>query len=111
MDERRKYLRVNSTFQIQCQTFDKDKIPLGSPETKNISVNGVLLVVPEKREIGQKIMMKFNLPGSEDELMARGKIVWAKSFTSDAIDIGVEFLNIRDADVKKIKEYILSQSN
>ena len=100
--EKRQFLRIKSDFCIWYQTIDEDDVSFGRPQTKNISAGGILLEMEEGERVGATIMMKFQLPGYENEINAKGKIVRVTRIEAQRFEIGIEFIEIAPEDMQAI---------
>ena len=108
--EKRKHPRVNADLKVSGRSFDKYKISLEDSKSKNISEGGMLIKMPRDGRVGSKIIVKFSLPDNDEEILVRGKIAWVENINAQDYNIGIEFLNIRESDIKKIKGYISQKS-
>ena len=111
--EKRRFPRLNTSVDIEYGIFKKESLQEGKAVTKNISAGGICFVVCEKIEIDTILDIKFNLKDINYTIKARGKVVRSSCFTaiSDNIaryDLGVEFIEIRDADRQKLSQYVLN---
>lgn len=117
-EERRKYPRLNVNVRVNW-----DKAGSSAPRqseksdiTKNVSEGGICLIVYDKPEIGQHLLLKIELPAKKI-IQSKGRIVWVKEFgivgKTDEMryDIGIEFSDIDPGDREGLKEFISSLLN
>ncbi len=73
---------------------------------KDVSPDGICIFIPEKAEKGMIICMNIYLPGTEEAITAKGKVVWRhegdyyKLYT-----IGIEFTQITEEAKKVLDGY------
>lgn len=108
--EKRKHPRVDGDFKVSGKSFDKYKISLEDSKAKNISEGGMLLKMPRDGMVGSKIVIKFTLPDDDEKILVRGKIAWIENINPQDYNIGIEFINIRESDINKIKKYVSKES-
>lgn len=111
--ERRKFARLNVLVDIiytKRQQAEDKKLSLA----KNISGGGICLIAYEELKESEILDLKIVLPKEKEPVKAVGRVAWAKEFIiGDAssgrrLDVGVEFLEIKDEDVNKIHQYLLT---
>ena len=76
----------------------------------NVSVRGLLLETPEPVEIGSKLELSFQLPGEPEEIRAVGKVVREHPW-GDGLQVGVEFLILRDNGRDRIRAWVAAQGH
>ncbi len=110
-NERRKFSRLNIlvdvTYAKHADSKKRGKLTL----TKNIGKGGICFVGYEKLKIGDVIDLKVYLPGDNASIVAIAKVNWVKEFTigdtdSKRYDVGVEFIDIGEVDVKRVDNYV-----
>lgn len=79
--------------------------------TKNLSAGGLCITIYDDIGVGSRLTLKIYLPGESSPVVVIGKIVWKDEFiiSSDPqkrFEVGVEFVNIDDADRDKIYQYV-----
>lgn len=76
-------------------------------KTLDISHGGIFLETDEVLEIGTMIDMRFQIPNTNREVGAVGKVAWVgKSGTADTMGVGVKFSKIDPADLQVIVDYV-----
>ncbi len=98
----RKFVRINSDFNVWYQTLDEDDMSFGKPLSKNISAGGIQLEMEEPETVGAYLLLKFNVPEYDNKINARGRIVWVKKGESGNYEVGIEFLEISRDDMAAI---------
>lgn len=115
MIERRKFPRLNFRVDFEYNILNKTGFKDERAETKNISTGGICIILLNKVEIGDKLKLKFYLPGVNTPIMTVGRVVWTQEFTvgtidnSTAYDVGIEFIEISEDDRQKVNQYIAGQ--
>lgn len=105
--DQRKYLRADTNFKVWCQTFDREEVSYGRLLARNISINGIQLNILRLEDIGTQLLLQFKMPYEEDKIIARGKIVWSDKKNTDHYEIGIEFTDISDKDIKSINRFVM----
>lgn len=93
----RKHPRVPLLTQVQSQSGGLSTLG----QTENISVSGVLVLSRETLEAGSEVAVRFNLPGGR-HVDARGAV----RHSQPGRQMGIEFLQLQDADRKAIEEFV-----
>jgi c-di-GMP-binding flagellar brake protein YcgR len=113
-DERRRYARLNALVDVAC---NKHPLKPGKKSSlrlsKNISKEGICLIVYEKVNKGDLMDLKVYFPDTKVPVQVLARVVWVSEFTiGDAIgkryDVGFEFMKIKEADKNKISQYVFS---
>lgn len=104
--EKRKFPRVDCTFQVSCQTFQENRSNFNSSRSRNISIGGILLSTNKQGRLGEDIIIKFMVPQYGHKVLARGRIVRIRELKDGDFEIGVQFLNIRDKDIDQVSRFI-----
>ncbi|MBN1897286.1 MAG: PilZ domain-containing protein [Spirochaetes bacterium] len=102
--EKRKYIRLPGDFPVWYQTIQEDDISFGKPPSKNISAGGICLQMEEGEPVGTRIHLKFNIPGYEKKIEAKGKVVWMKRVETGKFELGIEFYEINQEDMDAINQ-------
>ncbi|MBU1077768.1 MAG: PilZ domain-containing protein [Spirochaetes bacterium] len=108
--EKRKFQRVNSTFEVWYQTLDMEDLSFGKPITKNISGGGLLLILPEIEKVGMAIRLKFRLPLYDEVINIEGKVVRVKRLDVGLYDMGIEFTQIKSKDRDLITAFAMENN-
>jgi len=109
--ERRKFIRLNSSVEIQYTVLDEGANQGIKTKSRNIGSGGMGFVASQKLENNKVLGLSIYMPGELMPIIAKGRVVWASPFESarsKGFDIGSEFLEIAPEDRKKINSYIHS---
>lgn len=101
LSERRKFRRVPMPAQIQAQAGGAAY----SVQAENISVGGVLIRTKDTLEEGQVVQLVFTLPGSKQEIRAKGKVL----HVSPEAFMGVQFESLSPHDKEAIEKFVESK--
>ncbi|GAB4307804.1 MAG: hypothetical protein Kow0090_22380 [Myxococcota bacterium] len=101
VDERRSSWRVEVDMWVEGTTAEGDCY---FQRSGNLSSGGIYLdrAVPHKE--GTRLMLKFSLPGDTEDIKVLGEIL--SHHDTDGLGMGVKFLDITDAQRKKIEKFI-----
>jgi uncharacterized protein (TIGR02266 family) len=84
--------------------------------TQNISAGGVFIATHHIRRIGDRITLKFTLPGSEKTLDVETEVRWIRENTAlqrveGAQGMGVRFINLSPETSAAINSFIQSRDS
>ena len=110
--ERRRFPRIRGAV--------VEYVPLGEAAkedvsfTKDVSKDGVCILIGEGIEIGTILCLKIYLPNSPDPIEAKGQVVWkeassylnAKTSKRVYYDVGMEFVDIDQKNKERLYRYI-----
>jgi uncharacterized protein (TIGR02266 family) len=86
--ERRRSKRAPVVVRIDYSTVDA----LFSDFSRDINEGGLFIETDQAHELDARVMLQFRLPGSEEPIKARGRVVWIQPPGGDeAPGIGVLF--------------------
>ncbi|MBU2265634.1 MAG: PilZ domain-containing protein, partial [Candidatus Omnitrophica bacterium] len=104
LDERRKYLRLDTVNKIEVY-LDRKFIRISkatvSAFTKNISVEGVCFFSEKPFPNGKRVRLEIYLPGEETPLHIRGQIRWVsavKNKDKKVYEVGVKLFTVEEND-------------
>jgi Tfp pilus assembly protein PilZ len=76
---------------------------------------GVFIQTPNPKELGEQLILKFNMSDGKEPIEVACKVVWTNKYGIENNDsrrgMVVKFLNLEQETQKKIKEYIRSRNN
>lgn len=103
--ERRRYPRVGSHNLISYTHFDDQNVPDegGMGRTMDLSKGGVTIQTHKPLSIDSGLEITIAL--AEKIITARGRVVHVDKIDGDRYDIGVNFTQIGEEDLKAILEY------
>ena len=113
-EERRKYIRLNALVDVACTKHPQEQGKETSFRlSKNISKEGICLIIYEEVKKGDLMDLKIYLPNTKVPIEAMARVAWFSEFIiGDTIgkrfDVGMEFTKISEADKDKISQYIFS---
>jgi len=121
MYDRRNHQRINTKFLVNCskrnsQTLQQERFLAYS---KNISSNGIHLVVSKRLQDGERLNMSLELPDFFLPVSASGEVMWnQESFDfnnsgkpNKIYEIGVRFNYIDLKDQEKLKNFLDKRLN
>ncbi|MCM8801188.1 MAG: PilZ domain-containing protein [Candidatus Omnitrophica bacterium] len=113
--EKRRFRRLTTSIKIEYKLFDDKTAPFLVTSTKDISGGGLCLRVFDQFEAGSILLFKFILPGLPRFIFTKGRIVWIKELSrlgkGKVFELGVEFIEIKEEDKKRIEEYVRLNKN
>jgi len=108
--ERRKFSRLALSVGINYKILGNEAGQEDLGISKNISKEGICVMVNEQVEIGDILSLDINLPGGQGTIHTKGKVKWRNFMGSQdqksRWDVGCEFVDISDADKELISKYI-----
>jgi c-di-GMP-binding flagellar brake protein YcgR len=107
--EKRRYKRVKDALNIRIKKLATGHRPaaLLTVRSINLSATGILFKHSEQLELGQIINLKFLHPGSFDFFEGDARVVRIESSNKkDCYEIGVEFIDLHETDLKKLDYYL-----
>ena len=112
MEERRKFVRLDTTLPIVYQVLPST-IPKKSV-TRDIAGGGICLFVNEPLKPGTRLHVDIQLPGREHPVSFQGEVVWSEEYEvigktqrERAVEAGVKFLQIDPKDRQAILEHVI----
>ncbi|MDP8233918.1 MAG: PilZ domain-containing protein [Candidatus Saelkia tenebricola] len=109
MEERRKYLRLSKSLQINYQDKRLDALNiLGGCRTKDISCGGLCFPTAYDLPFGDILKIDISLPEFLNPVKSEGKIVWKKEefFGNYRYLLGIKFTEIEADEECKLYGYI-----
>ncbi len=108
--ERRRYFRYPVQFAITVSRAGRNDVNVTS---MNVSENGICMNSGERLEVGDKIAMKFCLPGSSDLLKVSGEVCWSEESGRVGIQFGAtspDVVTLREWLAQRVEEQLVHQS-
>ena len=110
IEDRRSFPRLAFKVDVQYKSIAQGEQKSSSVVFKNIGSGGVCLEMLEQLEIGTNLELNFFLPESKTPIAATGKVIWIKEYlvsgNNKALDTGIQFIEIKEEDRKKIDQYV-----
>lgn len=110
MKERRRFVRVDVRVNVWWRKIP-DKVARGQATNKDISEQGIWLIVDEEFQIGDKLQLEMELP-TKKIIKCLGEVVWVEPFMIvgyseiTKYNAGIEFINITADDRKDLQKFI-----
>ena len=84
--------------------------------TQNISSGGLFIATSAIRKIGDRITLKFSLPGTTDTLAVETEVRWIRENSAlhkveGATGMGVRFVNLSPAAAATIQKFVESRDS
>ncbi|HOX54159.1 MAG: PilZ domain-containing protein [Candidatus Omnitrophica bacterium] len=111
LNERRKFVRFNSSVDVQYALLDKDPNLALQGKSRNISSGGIGLITDKKLQEDDVLVVSIYMPQETLPIIAKSKVVWVRPLEmhkEKRFDVGSEFINIAPEDRKKIDRYLFS---
>lgn len=112
IQEKRRFIRLNTSVDVQYTVLEKSSVDKLNTKSKNISSGGICIIASDKLENNDILGISIYLPGEPMPLAAKGSVAWSKPFQigkeKEHYDVGVEFIQINPEDRKKINQYVFS---
>ena len=108
-DERRKTARLDVAVKVQYQILGKDEGPKAAV-TKDVSVGGCLILVPEELPVNSKVLVQIFL--SEDESQAlrlKARITRLNRAESDLYEYGITFDQLSNEARRLFADYFFAK--
>ena len=111
--ERRKYPRFNLLVDVNISRKN-DRGTNSCSRSRNISQGGICFIAYERVRELDVLNLEIVLPDSDGPINVAGKVVWVREFvigdspTGRRFDVGVEFLDIAQDTLDKIKNYLFT---
>ena len=110
--ERRQSMRINAAFTVKY-SVDRKHLIAQNGQMKDVSGDGMRLLVNEKFTEGTLLQLEFDLPNTKDVISAKGEVVWADGEFAERdqngkriFQTGIQFVNIKLNDRNRLVDYI-----
>ena len=74
--------------------------------SKNLSESGICLIHDEELDINKIQSFSFFIPDTNERIKAFARIKWTKKVSPHLFESGLEFWDIEDDDLAKIKKFL-----
>ena len=111
-EEKRRFPRIPLNIDVNYKILDNLNLNPSPTQSKNISTDGICIIMLENVSPGTNLGLDFKIPNSDIKIKAKGKIAWIKEFsfgftdTHKAYDAGIEFTDISEEEKTKIDFYV-----
>jgi Tfp pilus assembly protein PilZ len=81
--------------------------------TIDVGLSGVYVELPEPLPVGERVSIRFHLPGNEIPIAAACRVAWqhagGKALTSKTLPpgVGLQFVELDDKDRVRVREHVL----
>ena len=115
-EEKRRFLRLSVNVEVNFSVLDERQACAYSTASKNLSAGGICIVSFRPVLAGSLLDLRFAIPGLDRFILSKGKVVWVSELNVGGVksdkgyELGVEFIDIKEEDRKKIQDYTVSGS-
>ena len=114
MEERRRYVRLDTSLKITYHVLELPSPPTGAG-IADIGGGGIRLFLDEPQKSGTLLDLEFILPDGKRQIHCQGKIVWTDEFSiyqsakeeTKQLEAGIEFTKIDSKDRDSIIKYVI----
>ncbi len=115
MEERRKYIRLDTRLKITYTILQSSKSAIKKSETKDISGGGIRIFLAEQLPLNTVLQLHIQLPEDPAPVTCKGKIAWIEEFSilqgdkkeGDVVEAGVEFTDIASQDRDRVIKHVI----
>ena len=108
MGERRKYVRLPVSLEIEC-SLEGEEGEVKKAQVKDITIGGVRIILDKQYQPGANLLLKIFLLPELEPIILKGRIVWqTKVQKNDTVyfETGVEFTDIEISDKLRIRRFM-----
>ena len=112
MEERRKFVRLDTRVDITCTVLPSGKVE--RTVTKDMSGGGICIFTENVLPPGTRLQVAMKLPGSEQPVNFIAETVWSEAYEMigkterrRAVETGVRFLEISPNDQDAVMQYVI----
>lgn len=110
MDEKRKYVRIDSSISVAFSIIDSEHDRY-TTLSKNVSLGGVMIPLKRQLTIGTKLHLELTLPNESKPISIIGEVVWQKETnivdSGMLFNTGIKYLEIDSFEMQKLTNYLL----
>lgn len=103
--ERRRSPRAEVTFPVKYRIMDQSGTTQAtvSGRAMNVSGSGLRFHTDQPVEIGSTLAAEFQIPASQSEIVAVGRVIWSRPADEGGFEVGLEFwwLGWRDENAQR----------
>jgi c-di-GMP-binding flagellar brake protein YcgR len=109
MQERRRFVRLDVNVTVRWNKITEGAVQVTSIN-KDISENGICLIVEDELSAGDTLQMEMELP-TKKIIHSVGQVVWASPFVilgsgERKFNAGIEFIKLNDEDRQELGKFI-----
>jgi len=115
-NQQQQHVRASERFELEVSVDLESDSNFYTGLTQNISAGGLFIATNAIRRIGDRIMLKFNLPGQPEPLTVETEVRWIRENSAlnridGATGMGVRFVNLSPEAAKMIQSFIESRDS
>ena len=110
MEERRKFVRLDTTVKIRYKVLQPTNSNNDS-NSRDISTGGVKIEVKEPIKPNTVLWLEINLPSEAGPLQAKGEVIWQEKISAaenSGYEMGIKFLEMDVNDRSRLSKYLFS---
>lgn len=109
-------VRAAERFDLEVQVDLESENNFYTGLTQNISAGGLFIATHQLRRIGERITLKFNVPGTDRPVTVETEVRWIRENSSlqrvdGATGMGVRFINLSPEASEAINKFIQSRES
>ena len=110
-------LRASERFDLEVKVDLESDTNFYTGLTQNISAGGLFIATHHIRRIGERITLKFALPGSAEPIAVETEVRWIRENTAlhrvedGSIGMGVRFINLTPEATAAINGFLQSRDS
>lgn len=110
------HVRASERFDLEVNVDLESDHNFYTGLTQNISAGGLFIATNAIRRIGDRITLKFSLPGSAEPLAVETEVRWIRENSAlnrvdGATGMGVRFVNLSAEAAQAIQQFIASRDS
>lgn len=115
MDERRRYVRLDTRLEINYTVLRTGKESSTTTESKDISGGGIRIFLKESLPTHTLLKLDILLPEDPPSISCKGEVVWTEEFSvlrgekkeKSRYEAGIQFTKIDPRDRDRIIKYVI----
>ena len=114
--QEQQHVRASERFDLEVKVDLESDHNFYTGLTQNISAGGLFIATNAIRKIGERIVLKFSLPGQAEPLAVETEVRWIRENSAlnrvdGATGMGVRFVNLSPEAAKMIQAFIESRDS
>ena len=114
--QNQQHVRAAERFDLEVKVDLESDHNFYTGLTQNISSGGVFIATNAIRKIGDRITLKFSLPGTNETLAVETEVRWIRENSAlhrvdGATGMGVRFVNLSPAAAAMIQKFVESRDS
>jgi len=110
-EDRRRSIRLEVDYDLSVQVNRGYTFYTG--RVKNISSGGIFVVTSQPHAVGDKLLVRFKLPGMDEPIEVKGTVRWVPAQPGGPMlvpGIGIAFDDISPSLTRRLNEYIADKN-